>query len=333
MFGSLSLHRILNTLFFERDILLGERRIDNLRRWNVSALNRYFSALPDGGIKTVPVIEDFNPDVIYNNYISKKQPVVLKGAAAGWDATKNWSFDYFKHHYGNDDVYIADETFNRSRDGTYYDIKLLPYKMTDFVDAVNNGKDLYLKFLPTFRKHPELLTHLDLSSMSAWCKNRADKYETTNEFYMGGTGSVTHLHTERSHIFHACIVGKKRWRLYGPENSVYLYPVPARTLFIASEVDFMNPDYDLHPWFRYANGYETVLEEGDILYFPSYYWHAVENLSPTISANYLWHVVMDAFMALPLMWCNGEILRSRGSGTIEQFIKFFSGRFLPNLHS
>ena len=240
----------------------------------------------------MPAIEDFNPDIIYNDYINKKRPVVLKGAAADWYASKNWSFEHFKRHYGNDDVYIADETCNRSREGTYYDIKLLPYKTADFIHAVNDGKDLYLKFLPTFRQHPELLAHLDLSSMSAWSINSTDKYETTNEFYMGGCGSVTHLHTERSHIFHACITGKKRWRLYGPENTVYLYPVAARTLFIASEVDCMNPDYDLHPWFRYANGYETALEEGDILYFPAYFWHAVENPSPTISANYLWHVVM-----------------------------------------
>lgn len=333
MTASLPLHKALNSLFFERDILLGERKIDNMRRWNVRTLDHYMSSIPAGIIKSVPVIEDFTPDIIYKNYISGKIPVVLKGAAANWGAVKNWSFDYFKRHYGNDEVYIADEKFKRNKEGTYYNIKLSPYNMSDFVDAVIDGKDLYLKFLPTFKKHPELLEHLDLSSMSAWSNNSADKYETTNEFYMGGTGSITHLHTERSHIFHACIVGKKRWRLYGPENSIYLYPVPARTLFIASEVDFMNPDYDLHPWFRYANGYETVLEEGDILYFPAYFWHAVENMSPTISANYLWHVVKDAFCALPLMWCNGEILRSRGSGTIEQFIKFFSGRFLPNLHS
>ena len=319
MIGSLSVQKVINALFFERDIFLGERKIDNLRRWNIRNLDRSISRMPAGIIQSVPVIDNHTPEYIYENYINKKKPVVLKGAAANWSATKNWSFDYFKYHYGSDDVYIADETFNRNRDGSYYNIKILPYKMTDFVDAVNNGKDLYLKFLPTFRQHPELLHHLDLSTMSAWCKNTGHKYGITNEFYMGGAGSITNLHTERSHIFHICIKGKKRWRLYGPENSIYLYPVPARTLFIASEVDFMKPDYDLHPWFRYANGYETVLEEGDILYFPAYFWHAVENLVPTISANYLWYVVGDAFRALPLMWCNGEVLRSRGSGTITEY--------------
>ena len=333
MITTASVHRILHSLFHERDVISGERKIDRFRRWNINALEHCFSGMPRGEIKNVPVIEHFTPDEIYENYIRAKQPVVLKGAAKNWRATKNWSFEYFKHNYGKDDVFIADEKFIRNKKGTCYEIKLLPYKMADFVDAVNNGENLYLKFLPTFRQHPELLEHIDSSSMSSWSQNISDKYEITNEFYMGGKDSITHLHTERSHIFHACITGKKRWRLYGPENTIFLYPVPARTLFIASEVNFMDPDYDLHPWFQFANGYETVLDKGDILYFPAYYWHAVENLTAAISVNYLWYVPVDSFISLPLMWCNGEILRKRGSGTIEQFIEFFSGRFLPGLHS
>ena len=327
-----SVHKLLNTLLYERDLILGERKLDTLRRWNVRSLDRSFSEKLPGEIRPIPEVGLNDIDKIFSDYISNNRPVVIKGAASDWDATKTWTFEYFKQAYGDDNVLIANENFERTKKGIYYDIKLMPCTISNFVDAVDAGKNLYLKFLPTFKQHPELLEHMDLSTMAKWCKNNGKKYEATNEFYMGGKNSITHLHCERSNIFHACMVGKKRWRIYSPENFIYLYPVPARTLFIASEVNFMEPDYDIHPWFRYANGYETILDKGDILYLPAYYWHAVENLTSAISANYLWYVPSHAIKALPLMWINGELLRTRGAGTIEQFVKFFSGRILPSIH-
>lgn len=326
-------HRCLYSLLFERDIFLRQRKMDAPRRWNVRKLSEIFSKKPDGEISPVPVLHDYNAEVIFMDYIQKKKPVLLKGAAKNWPASEKWSFDSFKKQFANDDVYIANEIFERNSDGVFYNINLLPYKMGKFVDEVNAGSDVYLKFLPTFKQHPELLEDLGLKEMYEWSHNTAKKYNVTHEFYMGGKYSITHLHTERSDIFHACLVGTKRWRLYGPENSIYLYPVPARTLFIASEVNFLEQDFKTHPWFRYANGFEVIMEAGDVLYFPAYYWHAVENLSPVISANYLWYVPWRAINALPLMWLNGEILRTRGAGTIDQFIKFFSGKMLPSLHS
>lgn len=327
------IHEFLFLVFYLRDVIDGRRSIGDLRRWNVKNIDKIYKNKSEGIIKEVPVIYDFTKKNIYENYILKKTPVVLKKAAVNWRASKLWSFDYFKNEYEKYEVYIAKEEFIRTKKLLSYKINIDSYKMHDFVNEIYEGESHYLKFSKILTDFPELVDHLDTTTILEWSNNTDRRYEISNEFYMGGKGSITNLHAERSDIFHVCIKGKKRWRLYGPENSRFLYPVPAKTLFIASEVDFINPDYDIHPWFKYANGYETILEDGDILYFPSYFWHGVENLCPTISANHLWYVSGHAMHALPFLWLVSKILHISGAGTIDQFIKLFSGKSLANLHT
>ena len=326
-------HSAVNAAFFERDLLRNERVIGALRRRHIKALTKTLAGRPPGKIEQVPVLNDLDPQIIEREFIRKRRPAVFKGAVKNWPAAKQWSFDYFKTSYPDTPISIAEETFSRGKEGTGYTIKLTDYSMAQFTDAVQAGASIYLKFLPVFEHHPELREHLDMADMTRWSRGRVPKSEITNEFYMGGPGSVTHLHTERSDIFHACFVGRKRWRLYAPSQTRFLYPIPARTLFIGSEVDFLSTDYSIHPWFRCANGYDTVLEPGDVLYLPSYYWHAVENLEATISANCLWYNRWRAIGALPLYWLNGETFARDSGGTIEAFLSVFDNRILRSLHA
>lgn len=326
-------NKALNAAFFERDLLRNERIVGGFRRRHVRALTRALARRPEGTVRPIPVLEDPDPETIDREFIRKRMPLVIRNGARNWPAGKSWSFDYFKETYGDTQVAIADEKFSRSKEGTGYRISLSGYTMREFVDQVQNGASIYLKFFPVFKLHPELRDHLDLADMNRWSHGRVARCALDNEFYMGGPRTITHLHTERSDLFHACFAGKKRWRVYPPSQSLYLYPIPARTLFIASEVDFLAPDYAIHPWFRYASGYETVLEPGDVLYLPAYYWHAVENIEATISANLLWYDKWRAIGALPIHWLNGEISARNNGGTIQSFLSVFDKRILRSLHA
>lgn len=328
-----SFHSAVNAAFFESDLLRNERVVGPVRRRQVKALTEAMAHRAPGKIVPIAELYDPDPEIIEREFIAKHLPVVLKGAAKSWPAAKLWSFEYFRTNYPDTPIAIADERFTRTAEGTGYTIKMTGYSMTEFTRAVEAGASVYLKFLPVFKQHPELREHLSMADMTRWSSGRVPKCEITNEFYMGGPNTVTHLHTERSDIFHACFAGRKRWRLYAPSQTRFLYPIPARTLFIASEVDFLAPDYAVHPWFRYANGFETVLDPGDVLYLPSYYWHAVENPEATISANCLWYDKWRAFGALPLHWLNGETFARRGGGTIDAFLNVFDNRMLRSLHA
>jgi Cupin-like domain len=112
-----------------------------------------------------------------------------------------------------------------------------------------------------------------------------------------------------------------------------LYPVPAKTSFVASEVDALRARFETHPLARNAAGFEVVLEPGDVLYLPPYTWHAVENLEPSISVNHLWHTHLRSARALPLAYFNCRVLMDQHMGTAEQFLTYFANRSLPNLHA
>jgi len=92
---------------------------------------------------------------------------------------------------------------------------------------------------------------------------------------------------------HAAIsqaTGRKRVYLYAPDQWINLYPYTADiTTPRASRVDI--PQWrrgdatQRHRFPRVANArcYTTVLEAGDLLYMPAFWWHAVEALDANIS--------------------------------------------------
>lgn len=66
------------------------------------------------------------------------------------------------------------------------------------------------------------------------------------------------------------------------------------------QVDFDRPDYNKFPKFKNVKGYETVVEPGDVLYIPIYWWHHVESLmrgGPTITVNF-WYKVRKVKLIL-----------------------------------
>jgi hypothetical protein len=326
------LHRAIHTTYHQSEIFRGRKKPSAIRRWNVRQLDRSFRRRPLGRIEPSPELRDPTPAAVHS-FVRRRIPVVLRGAASEWSATKTWSLQFFKERYGDEGIMIPREEIERGREGSLYSIEFEPFTVGKFVDAVESGGSAYLKFLPFLKEHPELLEDLDWAACARWSGAKPGRHAVSNEFYMGGAKSVTHLHTERSDIFHACVEGRKRWVLFPASNAVFLYPVPARTLFVGSEVDFTAPSPEAHPWYRYANGYEVVLEKGDVLYVPSFCWHAVENLTTVISANYLWTDHWRGFTSMPLTWINGEVLARRGAGTLRQFVEQFHGRFVPNIHS
>jgi hypothetical protein len=258
--------------------------------------------------------------------------VVLRGAARDWPALRRWSFEHFAEAYGKEEVFIGSERIERTREATSYAIGFEGMSFREFAARVGAGEGLYLRFTPILERFPELKADLDLAQLSRWSGGSLERQEIGHEFYMGGAGSRTHLHAELSDIFHVCVRGRKRWILFPPGNFLHLYPIPARTSFVGSEVDVFEPDADVHPWFRGARGYEALLEEGDVLYVPTWFWHAVENPEAAISVNYLWHEHARCLRAMPLPYLNSRLLVDRRKGTAQQFLESYHAMALPSLH-
>ena len=70
--------------------------------------------------------------------------------------------------------------------------------------------------------------------------------------------------------------GRKKWHLCSPYNDPYMYN--------AAYVNTFEPDYIKAPEFQKAKCIQTILNPGDVLYYPDNYWHQTLNLDTYTSA-------------------------------------------------
>jgi len=93
----------------------------------------------------------------------------------------------------------------------------------------------------------------------------------------------------------ACVVaGRRRFRLFPPEQFANLYVGPLELNPAGRPVSYVSvtePDFGRYPRYRdaLAASREATLEPGDAIYIPSLWWHSVESLTPfNALANYWW---------------------------------------------
>ncbi|XP_060081993.1 uncharacterized protein LOC132561282 isoform X2 [Ylistrum balloti] len=111
---------------------------------------------------------------------------------------------------------------------------------------------------------------------------------TVSTMWLGSENAYTNCHYDAyGYNLVAQIYGRKRWLLFPPSDTKYLYAtrIPFEESSIFSQVDVKNPDLKLHPKIKLTNVYEVILEPGQILYVPRHWWHYVECLEPAISIN------------------------------------------------
>jgi hypothetical protein len=102
-----------------------------------------------------------------------------------------------------------------------------------------------------------------------------------------------------------CVVGRRRFTLFPPEQIANLYPGPLQPTpggQAVSVVDFAAPDFTRYPRFHeaFAAHRSAVLEPGDAIFIPSMWWHHVEGLEAfNVLVNYWWSSV-PAYIPTPM---------------------------------
>lgn len=122
------------------------------------------------------------------------------------------------------------------------------------------------------------------------------------KLWLGGAVK-TQTHNDRDHNLACVIAGRRRFLLFPPEQVANLYVGPLDNPPPLSLVDPEAPDYQRFPRFRAAMAAARVamLEPGDALFLPRYWWHHVTSLDPfNAMVNYWWggdDAPYEAFLA------------------------------------
>lgn len=259
--------------------------------------------------RRVETIEGIAPDAIpYAALLERQRPVVLKGVVAGWPlvcegrAGAGGAIDYLKRFYRGRPV--AGYTGAAEIGGRYHydaDLRRLNFdaervRLDDYLDRMAGrmtaaaGPSFYVgstdvdRYLPGLRQENDLVLNDPMFTdnppiVSIWI----------------GTRTVTSAHYDMSNNLAACVVGRRRFTLFPPDQVANLYPGPLEPTpggQVVTMVDLRAPDLDRYPRFAEAAAAAQVaeLEPGDLLFYPALWWHEVEALEPfNVLVNYWWN--------------------------------------------
>jgi len=214
-----------------------------------------------------------SPEEFYQTFVKKPHPVVLRGFMKNTKLLKELGWDAVLSKYGDTDVMLTKSNV----DGT-------PGKLRE-VDNPN----VYLHNSEVlFNKYPYLLDLFEFERLEPYLKMKAGY----SQIFVGRYGTGSPFHNAGVHNMFYMVEGRKKWYFVDPCDSYLNYP-----LFVAGKAaaigQCLYPD-EYHqkafPLFKYCPAYVTVLEPGDVLYNPPWWWHGIRNeTEATVGIASRWH--------------------------------------------
>lgn len=225
-------------------------------------------------------------------FMTKRQPVVIKGLVKDWPAITKWNQEFFKKKFGSKTVTV--KSLDKLHTARFSEKEKLDISFYEFIEAVSEmppKKRYYLALgnitAGTIDRRFEQSPFEDLKSdFTIPLVDPSWSYKEVN-LWMGYHGVKSHLHFDCQHNFLSLVSGYKKVALYEPNQTSYLYP---RSVFhpypIFSKADPMcKEDQKKFKNLAKASYMDCILEPGDTLYIPPGYWHYVCSLSFNVAVN------------------------------------------------
>jgi len=253
---------------------------------------------------SVPSISMPSADVFTRDFAVPHTPVVIRGAAREWRASRFWSKDYLAQTIGVDtpvmtkvsrnrlypDLYSADSSGapTEMRFGDYIDLIWSdnPERSTRYI----TGDEVVLALGGQSERHTFSPLLEDVSLPPLFEPRRLEM----TAFWLGAAGVIAPLHFDSAgcHNLNAQVKGSKRFLLFSPDQQLHLFsgiehPLARFTNF--SQINVEDPDESRFPEWRSAQAVEAILEEGDMLFVPALWYHAVYSVgSVNMNVNFWW---------------------------------------------
>ena len=233
-------------------------------------------------------IDELNTENVYKVSQGFTQPFVVRGLIKDFECVNKWNLDYFEKEYG--DIEMLSFSDNKSvsySNGTSTKLKSCNSEnnlctLKEIIQGIRNGEPVYVNNISKlFSVSEQAKGELDLDKMGNIMNTQMFKYPQDNinfmsQLFFGGKNTGTNLHCASNINFFFNIKGRKHWGFIDPKyTDLIKCQTSNQGLFSISEDDYFSKD-EKNPFLKIPR-YETILEPGDFLFNPAWYWHAVKN--------------------------------------------------------
>lgn len=262
--------------------------------------------------KKVKEIEHCRPGDIPDFVLASTQPLILRGFANDWPVVKagkespQKAADYLRSFYSDIPVNISySEPENKGR--VFYNSEMTGFNFSSTKANLNQVLDKLLAHTDDSNPPTVYMGSTEINSClpgyNALNNASIDDLNPLTTIWIGNRSKIA-AHYDFPNNLACCVVGRRRFTLFPPEQVANLYVGPmgfAPGGQDISVVDFDNPDNDKYPKFEQALAAAQVaeLEAGDVLFLPSMWWHHVQSLDAFNVLVTHWWRNSPAFMGSP----------------------------------
>ncbi len=265
----------------------------------------------------IPRVSTLTKDQFLKDYLRPQRPVVIEKYIEDWPAYSKWNFDYIKEIAGEKIVPLYDDRPVDHKEG--FNEPHSTMKMKDYIDLLLREPTNYRIFLWNLMKEvPELQKDFYFPEFGIPIMKNLPM------LFFGGKESHTFMHydIDLANIFHFHFAGKKECILFPQTENKFLYKIP-HSLITHESINFSKPDYKEWPALKFATGYKTQLNHGEVLYMPEGYWHYMKYITPgfsmslrSVARNPL-HLSKAIYNVLFMRYFDNGMRRLRGQQWIE----------------
>jgi len=256
----------------------------------------------------VKILEGLTPQTIpFDELFSQGQPVILKGLVKDWPLVKAGKksslkiMETLEQHYSKRPMLVykappeIKARFGYNKTCTGFNFTSNRTTIPDVFNIIRNQLTedehdyLYINSLRFDEGFPEL----NQSNQLTFDHSEFQNNQPVAKIWLG-TESVAAAHYDQPKNIACCVVGKRRFTLFPPDQIENLYPGPLSPTpggQVVTLADLSKPDFERFPRLKEAlkNAHIADLEPGDALYYPSMWWHEVEAFSRfNAMVNYWW---------------------------------------------
>ncbi|KAI8905888.1 cupin-like domain-containing protein [Gorgonomyces haynaldii] len=265
----------------------------------MQSLLKFNEIVEDHLLDGIPVVDSMDKEQ-FQEYIAKNKPVLIKNYYKS--KALDWNRDYLIKHTQNVTVAMTpDGRADAITNGRF----MLPYEqqmsLSDFFDLLDQGKAVYCQRQSSSLdlEFPELKQDVQELEIASCFQSPLD---ATN-IWIGNEKSKTSMHRDPYENLYVVTHGAKQFTLCPPTDTPWLYkkmvPIGRYTTDfqvqeMEEQVPWVHADPDNptgeYPLLKHCHPYHVLVERGDVLYLPSQWYHAVNQIPSqdglTIAVNF-----------------------------------------------